>query len=637
MAHLPLSRTQDKKIAHKVVNMTTSIEEPGLSTISSELQVILQHIVDDVVVSLDCVGAMVAPLEINNTLPIRAYSVNMSPALLQQLEKRLGISFMGSRSVAYIDDRKFKDNLSVRAVKTRDILVSNSLYDLFRPLVNKHLSDVAQRITGIKQVIAVPFHIGDEVIGNLFATSKEEFSERDIKFLTALGNQAATAIRTQRYLTEMQALERVILSLQSNITDETQVLQIIVDTVVYKLGYIGAMVATLEADNSLPVRTYAVGFEADMLDSIEKKLGVGLASRKATAYLDDGRYKDNLSVRSILGVNSRSKKYIVSKSLHDLFRPVVNKPLSDLVQRLTGIKQVMTIPFFIGDEAVGNLFVVSQRPSFSDREKEMISTFSQQAAVGLRNARLYKIAEERRQIAQMFGKMAFSAAANIHALRNHVGTTRTFAQLLSLGNNLSPAQRDKVLESSPDAFNHLNEAVNILDNLHEPWQQTQDEPTDVNECVVAAVQKVFPTLILDMSQDDVDTGEGIIIHQSLTQSLPLIKTSPDMLTEAFRIIAKNSIEAVNKKKKGSGLWLKTSLQVDGSLIQVFIKDDGVGIKPENISRVFDMGWSTKEGEGMGFGLFWTKDYIEGLGGSVIVESVIKKGTTFTFTLPIDNI
>jgi sensor histidine kinase regulating citrate/malate metabolism len=52
--------------------------------------------------------------------------------------------------------------------------------------------------------------------------------------------------------------------------------------------------------------------------------------------------------------------------------------------------------------------------------------------------------------------------------------------------------------------------------------------------------------------------------------------------------------------------------------------------------VFELGWSSKKGEGMGFGLFWTRDYIEGLGGSIEVESTYKSGTTFSLTLPLGS-
>ncbi len=613
----------------------SSAKYPG---ISSELQTILQRVVDDVVAGLGCVGAMVATLEADNTLPVRAYSVDIAPGLLRQLESRLGISFVSDRSVAYLDDRRFKDNLAVRAVSGKngrpEAVVSGNLHDLFRPVVNKRLSDLAQRLTGIKQVIAVPFFLEDEVVGNLFAAAREEFSPRDINFLTAFGHQAATAIQSQRRLAETQALERVILALQANITDETEVLQTVVDAVVQKLGYAGAMVATLEPDNSLPVRAYSVDIAPGLLRQLEDRLGVSMIGPRSVVYIYDERFKDNLSVRAVKGTNSHPE-IVTSNELYDLFRPVVNKPLSDLAQKLTGIRQVVAVPFFLEDEVVGNLFVATRRAKFSTREKGILTTFGQQAAVGIRNARLYRKSEERRQIAQMFGKMAFSAAAYVHELRNHVGNFRTYLDLTRLLPQLSAEQSQAVLESAPDVLLHLNRVVDILDNLHEPWRDTPDVPTDVNTCLTWAIRKVFPKAMVGskaLEEETLDTRAGIIVRMSLATGLPTVKTSPDMLVEMFRILMKNSAEAIKEKGQGNELWLESRLGAD-SAVEVVIRDRGTGIKPENLNRIFELGWSTKK-EGMGFGLFWAKDFVEGLGGNIQVESVWGQGTTFCVSLPV---
>ncbi|MDX1524433.1 MAG: GAF domain-containing protein, partial [Anaerolineae bacterium] len=232
--------------------------------ISPDLQNTLQHIVDDVVSNLNCMAAMVATLEPDNSLPVRAYATSIAPEIISQGEKLLGLSFIGPKSVSYLDDKKFQDNLSVRAVKGTNgqpkIMVSDSLFDLVRPVIRREtVAKAAQKLSGIKQVIAVPFSLQREVVGNLFAATRSEFTERDINFLKAFGHQAATAIQSQRRLEESQGLERVIFALQGSITDETQTLQIVVDAVVDTLDYAAALVATLEPDNTLPVRAYSVG------------------------------------------------------------------------------------------------------------------------------------------------------------------------------------------------------------------------------------------------------------------------------------------------------------------------------------------------------------------------------------------
>jgi signal transduction histidine kinase len=64
-----------------------------------------------------------------------------------------------------------------------------------------------------------------------------------------------------------------------------------------------------------------------------------------------------------------------------------------------------------------------------------------------------------------------------------------------------------------------------------------------------------------------------------------------------------------------------------------VTDHGTGINPENLNKIFEMRYTTKQ-SGLGFGLYWTKDFIEGLGGKIAVKSELGKGTQFTINLPI---
>ncbi|MDM8519123.1 GAF domain-containing protein [Anaerolineales bacterium HSG6] len=612
-------------------------DKPNTPHHSRELQSVFQRIVDDVVERLGCVGAMVAPLEQGNALPVKAYAVSIAPTLLQQLEKRLGITFISPNSVAYLDDEKFQENLSVRAITgqagTPEVVVSNRLYDLFRPVVNKPLSDVAQKLTGIKQVIAIPFFLDDQVVGNLFAATRERFSDRDISFLSAYGNQAAIAIQSQRRLSEIQALERVIFVLQSNITNETRVFQAVVNAVVRRLGYAGAMLATFEVeDNSLPVRAYAADITPQLIDKLQQIAGSTILGPNAVAYLDDIRYAENLGVRAVKGDYKSNEPYIISDSLHDLFRPIVNHRVSRILQQLTGIKQLITVPCFWEKKVVGNLFVATREPIFAAQEIVFLTTLAQQVALSIHNARLYKRAENRRHIAQMFGKMAFSAAAYIHSLRNHVGVSRNYLEMIKLLPRMNETQRERLMASGEDVIHHLDQAVQILDHLHEPWREHLDVPTNVNSCLIFSIRKAVPEIGANVEADTLETDIGITIHKSLTSDLPSINTSPDMLTEAFKILIKNAVEAMLEKKGSGNLWLTTTLK--DTNIEVSIRDDGTGIKSESLKRIFEMGWSSKEGKGMGFGLFWTKDYVEGLNGTISVKSVWQEGTTFLIVLPI---
>ena len=72
--------------------------------------------------------------------------------------------------------------------------------------------------------------------------------------------------------------------------------------------------------------------------------------------------------------------------------------------------------------------------------------------------------------------------------------------------------------------------------------------------------------------------------------------------------------------------------------EITVKDNGVGISPENNSRLFriDNKYSTKGTEmerGSGIGLILCKEFVEKHGGKIWVESELKKGSEFKFRLP----
>ncbi|NER32354.1 MAG: GAF domain-containing sensor histidine kinase, partial [Symploca sp. SIO1C4] len=302
-------------------------------------------------------------------------------------------------------------------------------------------------------------------------------------------------------------------------------------------------------------------------------------------------------------------------------------------QTLMGVKRVIAVPFFLENEVVGNLFVMTRRTAFTSWETTILTAFGQQAAVGIRNARYYREAQEQRQIATMFARMAFSATTSVHALRNHIGAAHTHLNLFAMMADSSPDQAARLLARTPAIVGRLDKAADLLDKLHEPWRQEPDRSVSVNDCVIRALRDVFPEVRTKLGKEQVVKVSGIAIHLALTSPEPMIVTSADMLAEAFRIVLKNGAEALLESKNERKLWLRTSWSGRDQL-QVFIQDSGTGIKETHLTKIFDMGWSTKEGQGMGFGLFWTKDYVNGMGGEIRVESVWQQGTSFCIELPV---
>jgi signal transduction histidine kinase len=71
---------------------------------------------------------------------------------------------------------------------------------------------------------------------------------------------------------------------------------------------------------------------------------------------------------------------------------------------------------------------------------------------------------------------------------------------------------------------------------------------------------------------------------------------------------------------------------DDHLIEISVRDDGPGIAPDKIERIFEAYYTTKE-RGTGLGLAIVKHNVELYGGQVHVESELGKGAKFTLTFP----
>lgn len=72
-----------------------------------------------------------------------------------------------------------------------------------------------------------------------------------------------------------------------------------------------------------------------------------------------------------------------------------------------------------------------------------------------------------------------------------------------------------------------------------------------------------------------------------------------------------------------------------SMINIEISDNGMGIEPHNLDKIFDPFFSTKEPEkGTGLGLTISKSIIEQFKGTIKIKSIYRQGTTVTICLPI---
>lgn len=125
----------------------------------------------------------------------------------------------------------------------------------------------------------------------------------------------------------------------------------------------------------------------------------------------------------------------------------------------------------------------------------------------------------------------------------------------------------------------------------------------------------------------------IQIKVTKLQKIPLIKSDRSKLQQIFLNIINNAFAAV---KKGGHIDISLDFLKDKKMVKIAIKDDGIGIPPENLKKIFDPFFSTKKEQGgTGLGLSITYGLVKKLKGDIQVESEVGKGTTFYVFLPLE--
>ncbi len=188
-----------------------------------------------------------------------------------------------------------------------------------------------------------------------------------------------------------------------------------------------------------------------------------------------------------------------------------------------------------------------------------------------------------------------------------------------------PAEEIKIL--IPDILNELNYTTSLMENLLS-WAKGQMQGYSINQQPVHAKSLITETIKQLQLQAQ---AKEIMIKDSVNEKLILF-ADRDMLSLVLRNLISNAIKFTPK----SGIiYLEATAKQE--LVEVFVKDTGVGISTENINKLFeDKNFSTKgtsNESGTGLGLMLCKDFITKNGGEIFVESKVGIGSKFIFTVP----
>jgi len=134
--------------------------------------------------------------------------------------------------------------------------------------------------------------------------------------------------------------------------------------------------------------------------------------------------------------------------------------------------------------------------------------------------------------------------------------------------------------------------------------------------------------------NDAAAAAGIALEFAPDENLPTLMANRTNMEEVLGNLISN---AIKYSPEGGRVRISAAAEADGISLQV--QDEGLGIPPEEQTRIFDRFYRVKNSQtrsitGTGLGLAIVKRIVEAHGGSISVKSTQNKGTTFKVQLPI---
>lgn len=221
--------------------------------------------------------------------------------------------------------------------------------------------------------------------------------------------------------------------------------------------------------------------------------------------------------------------------------------------------------------------------------------------------------------------------SNLSSAQSYVSSLSQLAAAVKAGDGAQTAQMWKQLDMDfmlEDFAVLLQESISGADRVgrivkdlkgFSNVDRTEEALVDLNDNLTAACNVLAPQL------------KGRAEIELDLQSLPRILCLPGHLNQVFLNLLLNASQAVTPP---DGKIVVRSRAAENEIRLQFV-DNGGGIPEENLGRVFDPFFTTRDvGQGTGLGLTVSRDIVEAHGGRIEIESRVGAGTTVTIRLPV---
>ncbi|ODA35025.1 histidine kinase [Planctopirus hydrillae] len=294
-----------------------------------------------------------------------------------------------------------------------------------------------------------------------------------------------------------------------------------------------------------------------------------------------------------------------------------------------GIREAMCVPLQARHELMGvvylditssaeEMILLGDQPRFSEEQLRVLAAIGRQAALAVENQRFQEAFVKSERLAAMGQTIATLS----HHIKNILQGVRGGSYLIDLG--LGKTDTELIRKGWGIVDKNQSKIYNLVMDMLTFSKERQPEMklSQLNDVAQDVVELMQP------QAGEVETK--LLFHPA-TQ-LPTSTFDPEGIHRAILNVVSNAMDAV-EHADDPRVVVQTGFDEPRDLLWVSVEDNGTGIAPENLSKMFLMFESTKGARGTGLGLAVSQKIIREHGGDITVESQIGKGSRFVLTWP----
>lgn len=288
-------------------------------------------------------------------------------------------------------------------------------------------------------------------------------------------------------------------------------------------------------------------------------------------------------------------------------------------------RSILAAPLTAKGKLIGAIEVVNKRGSpYNEDDVRLLKAIAFQAAMGIENARLYRQVNQ-----QLLDLKALEEARDqlmqliVHDLKNPLAGIALYLELLRKGK----AEGTYLEEARRSCRNLMNMIGDLLDISRMEAGKLPLERGEIH------LQEVIEEGLQEMAIVAAEEEKKLLVE--VEEGLPPVPADRGLI---HRVVSNLLSNAIRHSFPGGEIRIRVFRPSQG-LVQVEVIDRGEGIAKEDQGKVFEkFGQATTSSRrsGPGLGLTFCKMAVEAHGGRIWVESELGKGSTFSFSLPLEG-